>query len=245
MTWSGSLARAYAMRCLGARFALLVLELELEGSTRLSGKPPPGQGFLQAVLAQCSMQSLCFAGHGAVQGTDAMWGLFGALVLSHLVSLLWNVLCCMRHMAQQDESRRLVPQFSRRVKHVTEEIPVYGNISYLQTGHSSGFESSATPEFPEERESSHKKPTCYANLKTLKPQGRQQPEPSVGGTEIQYTDVVVMEPRWSEPEIWGWGVLKGREAPQLQSELYASVHADRYTAKFENKAYANNHALPS
>ncbi|KAM9119313.1 signaling threshold-regulating transmembrane adapter 1 isoform 1-T1 [Pangshura tecta] len=131
------------------------------------------------------------------------------------------------------------------VKHVTEEIPVYGNISYLQTGQSSGFESSVVPESQEEQESSPKKPTCYANLKMLKPQGRHLPESSVGGAEIQYTDVVVMGPRRSEPEIWGGGPLKGREATRPQSELYASVHADRYTAKFENQDYANNHAVPS
>uniref|UniRef100_A0A8C0G359 Uncharacterized protein n=1 Tax=Chelonoidis abingdonii TaxID=106734 RepID=A0A8C0G359_CHEAB len=89
------------------------------------------------------------------------------------------------------------------------------------------------------------KPTCYANLKMLKPQGRQLPESSVGGAEIQYTDVVVTGPRRSEPEIWGGGLLKGREATRPQSELYASVHADRYTAKFENQDYANNHAVPS
>ncbi|XP_050777389.1 signaling threshold-regulating transmembrane adapter 1 isoform X3 [Gopherus flavomarginatus] len=174
-----------------------------------------------------------------------MWGLVGALVLSHLVSLLWNIFCCVRHTAHRDESRKLLPQFSRSVKHVTEEIPVYGNISYLQTGQSSGFESSVVPESQKKQESSPKKPTCYANFKMLKPQGRQLPESSVGGAEIQYTDVVVTGPRRSEPEIWGGGPLKGREATRPQSELYASVHADRYTAKFENQDYANNHAVPS
>ncbi|KAH1182745.1 hypothetical protein KIL84_004237 [Mauremys mutica] len=229
-----SLARVYAMSCLGAMLTSLVQRL---------GRV--GQGSLQSVWALCSKQPFCFAGLGQVQGTGAMWGLVGALVLSHLVSLLWNIFCCVRHTAHRDESRKLLPQFSRSVKHVTEEIPVYGNISYLQTGQSSGFESSVVPESQEEQESSPKKPTCYANLKMLKPQGRHLPESSVGGAEIQYTDVVVTGPRRSEPEIWGGGPLKGREATRPQSELYASVHADRYTAKFENQDYANNHAVPS
>ncbi|EMP26581.1 Signaling threshold-regulating transmembrane adapter 1 [Chelonia mydas] len=200
----------------------------------------------EILLPNKPVQAVAVApGLGQVQGTGAMWGLVGALVLSHLVSLLWNILCCVRHTAHRDESRRLLPQFSRSVKHVTEEIPVYGNISYLQTGQSSGFESSAVSESQEEQESSPKKPTCYANLKMLKPQGRQLPESSVGGAEIQYTDVVVTGPRRSEPEIWGGGPLKGREATRPQSELYASVHSERYTAKFENQDYANNHAVPS
>ncbi|CAM4565227.1 unnamed protein product [Lepidochelys kempii] len=104
--------------------------------------------------SSCNCSNL--SGLGQVQGTGAMWGLVGALVLSHLVSLLWNILCCVRHTAHRDESRRLLPQFSRSVKHVTEEIPVYGNISYLQTGQSSGFESSAVSESQEEQESSPK-----------------------------------------------------------------------------------------
>lgn len=131
------------------------------------------------------------------------------------------------------------------MKHAPEESPLYGNISYLQTGYNAGSENSMVPEPQEQQESSPKKPTCYANLKTLNPQGRQLPEPSAGGAEIQYTDVMVIGPRRSEPEIWDGASLIGREAPRPQSELYASVHADRYAATFENQDYANNHALPS
>uniref|UniRef100_A0A8C8RFL3 Uncharacterized protein n=1 Tax=Pelusios castaneus TaxID=367368 RepID=A0A8C8RFL3_9SAUR len=88
------------------------------------------------------------------------------------------------------------------------------------------------------------RPTCYANLKMMKAQGQQLPDSSVGGVEIQYTDVVT-GPRWSEPEIWGGGPQKGREATRPQSELYASVHTDRYKTEFANQDYANNHAVPS
>ncbi|XP_067403083.1 uncharacterized protein [Emydura macquarii macquarii] len=225
--------------------------LDIQGNRVLTGSWVPHNALQLWDLRTSQLQkNLPFPGGptqglGEVRGTDAMWGLFGALALSHLISLLWNVLCCMRHTAHRDGSRRLLLQFRRSVKHEAEEIPVYGNISYLLKGQSSAFESSAVPASQEAQESSPKKPTCYANLKMMKAQGRQLLESSVEGAEIQYTDVVVTGPRWSEPEIWGGGLLKGKEATRPQSELYASVHTDRYTTKFENQDYANNHAVPS
>uniref|UniRef100_A0A8D0GEX6 Uncharacterized protein n=1 Tax=Sphenodon punctatus TaxID=8508 RepID=A0A8D0GEX6_SPHPU len=186
--------------------------------------------------------STCNCSHfpalGEVQGNCAMWGLLGALALSHLLSLALNIACCARRW-RRDEPGRFSLCFRRSGKTVAEDVPLYGNISYFQAGRNSGFETAAEAESLEGQDSSPQKPVCYANLKMKTPQDRQQQEPG-GECEIQYTDVLVMGTRQLEP-------LNEREAawPQgKESDLYASIHLERVTAKFTNQDYANKHTVP-
>ncbi|XP_019337963.2 signaling threshold-regulating transmembrane adapter 1 isoform X5 [Alligator mississippiensis] len=183
----------------------------------------------------------CFLGLEELQGSCALWGLLGALALFYLLSLVCNVLCCLRYKKVRDKLRSHVTRLRGSAAHLAEEVPVYGNIGYLQSGHGSGVHTVKTES---EREPRVKKPTCYANLK-LKSPGRLLPEAPAGSTEIQYTDVVLAGPRCSELEVWAEGCVAGREAAQPPGELYASVHTDRFLPAFENQDYANNHAVPS
>ncbi|XP_051021618.1 signaling threshold-regulating transmembrane adapter 1 isoform X2 [Acomys russatus] len=112
-----------------------------------------------------------------------------------------------------------------------EEVPLYGNLLYLQTGRLS-----QEPR-PEQQDPSSGGPgraaeeaMCYTSLQLRPPQGR---IPSAG-TPIKYCEVVLD----SEPK---------PQTPGPEPELYASVcpQTRRARASFPDQAYANSQPAPS
>ncbi|MBZ3869720.1 Signaling threshold-regulating transmembrane adapter 1 [Sciurus carolinensis] len=112
-----------------------------------------------------------------------------------------------------------------------EEVPLYGNLHYLQTGRLSQEPG------PDQQESSPGGPAraaeevmCYTSLQLRPPQGRM----ASSATPIKYSEVV----------------LDSESKPQAASpepELYASVCAQtrRARASFPDQAYANSQPAPS
>ncbi|XP_063081810.1 signaling threshold-regulating transmembrane adapter 1 isoform X2 [Cavia porcellus] len=110
-----------------------------------------------------------------------------------------------------------------------EEIPLYGNLHYLQTGRLSqepGQQDPPAGSSPRVAE----EVMCYTSLQLPPPQGR-IPSP---GTPIKYAEVVVD----SDPK---------PQAADTEPELYASVCAQtrRARASFPDQAYANSQPVPS
>lgn len=60
----------------------------MEAGAHIGGKRALGEG---------SQHFLCPAGLEELQGSCALWGLLGALALFYLLSLVCNVLCCLRY----------------------------------------------------------------------------------------------------------------------------------------------------
>ncbi|XP_041523242.1 signaling threshold-regulating transmembrane adapter 1 [Microtus oregoni] len=153
-----------------------------------------------------------------------LWALLGVVTVLLLVSLAV--------LLSQWTSRRSRSQEAQgRSGESVEEIPLYGNLHYLQTGRlseeprpegqdpSSGGPARATEEA-----------TCYTSLQLRPAQGR---IPS-SGTPIKYCEVVLD----SEPK---------PQASGPEPELYASVCAQtrRARASFPDQAYANSQPAPS
>ncbi|PNI99014.1 LOW QUALITY PROTEIN: SIT1 isoform 1 [Pan troglodytes] len=112
-----------------------------------------------------------------------------------------------------------------------EEVPLYGNLHYLQTGRLS-----QDPE-PDQQDPTLGGPAraaeevmCYTSLQLRPPQGR-IPGP---GTPVKYSEVVLD----SEPK---------SQASGPEPELYASVCAQtrRARASFPDQAYANSQPAAS
>nr|XP_048276533.1 signaling threshold-regulating transmembrane adapter 1 [Myodes glareolus] len=153
-----------------------------------------------------------------------LWALLGSVTVLLLISLAV--------LLSQWTSRRSRSQEGQGCSgESVEEIPLYGNLHYLQTGRlsqeprpegqdpSSGGPARATDEV-----------MCYTSLQLRPAQGR---IPS-SGTPIKYCEVVLD----SEPK---------PQAPGPEPELYASVCAQtrRARASFPDQAYANSQPAPS
>ncbi|KFO35369.1 Signaling threshold-regulating transmembrane adapter 1 [Fukomys damarensis] len=112
-----------------------------------------------------------------------------------------------------------------------EEVPLYGNLHYLQTGRLSQ-EPGPGQQDPSSGGSAKvmEEVMCYTSLQLPPPQGR-IPSP---GTPIKYSEVVVDSE--SKPQ-----------AADTEPELYASVcaQARRARASFPDQAYANSQPVPS
>lgn len=112
-----------------------------------------------------------------------------------------------------------------------EEVPLYGNLHYLQTGRLSE-ESRSEEQDPSSGGLARgaEEATCYTSLQLRPAQGR---IPS-SGTPIKYCEVVLD----SEPK---------PQASGPEPELYASVCAQtrRARASFPDQAYANSQPAPS
>ncbi|EHB09964.1 Signaling threshold-regulating transmembrane adapter 1 [Heterocephalus glaber] len=112
-----------------------------------------------------------------------------------------------------------------------EEVPLYGNLHYLQTGRLSQ-EPGPGQQDPSLGGSAKvaEEVMCYTSLQLPPPQGW---IPS-SGTPIKYSEVVVD----SEPKL---------QALDIEPELYASVCAQtrRARASFPDQAYANSQPVPS
>ncbi|XP_037653965.1 signaling threshold-regulating transmembrane adapter 1 [Choloepus didactylus] len=153
-----------------------------------------------------------------------LWALLGAVTLLLFISLV-------AHLSQWTSGRSRSYQKQGRSGGSVEEVPLYGNLHYLQTGR-------LTQEpGPDHQESASGGPTraaeevmCYTSLQLRPPQGR-IPSP---GTPIKYSEVVLD----SEPK---------PQASGPEPELYASVCAQtrRGRASFPDQAYANSQPAPT
>ncbi|XP_047381545.1 LOW QUALITY PROTEIN: signaling threshold-regulating transmembrane adapter 1 [Sciurus carolinensis] len=153
-----------------------------------------------------------------------LWALLGVVTLMLLISL-----AALLSQWTSDRSRSQPGQGCSGGS--VEEVPLYGNLHYLQTGRLSQEPG------PDQQESSPGGPAraaeevmCYTSLQLRPPQGRM----ASSATPIKYSEVV----------------LDSESKPQAASpepELYASVCAQtrRARASFPDQAYANSQPAPS
>ncbi|KAM8757610.1 uncharacterized protein AB9X84_010387 isoform 1-T1 [Acanthopagrus schlegelii] len=144
-------------------------------------------------------------------------GVLGALLL---LSLFLNIFCCVLRCRS---GKGICPKRKRqRSPRQMEDNPIYGNISYMQTGMTSLTETDPLHSRDQSRvnyDSQSKTQECYANLSLKAPRlqsGRSSPQ-------IQYSDVVHLEePTESEKDDEG-----NTDALSTMSDLYASVQTQR------------------
>uniref|UniRef100_A0A8D2DVP0 Signaling threshold regulating transmembrane adaptor 1 n=1 Tax=Sciurus vulgaris TaxID=55149 RepID=A0A8D2DVP0_SCIVU len=153
-----------------------------------------------------------------------LWALLGVVTLMLLISL-----AALLSQWTSDRSRSQPGQ--GRSGGSVEEVPLYGNLHYLQTGRLSQEPG------PDQQDSSPGGPAraaeevmCYTSLQLRPPQGRM----ASSATPIKYSEVM----------------LDSESKPQAASpepELYASVCAQtrRARASFPDQAYANSQPAPS
>lgn len=153
-----------------------------------------------------------------------LWALFGVVTLLLFISL------AMLLLQRTNAWSRGQPELRRSGGDV-EEVPLYGNLHYLQTGRLSQ-EPRPGQQDPSPGNSARvaEEVMCYTSLQLPPTQGR-VPSP---GTPIKYSEVVVD----SEPK---------PQAVDTEPELYASVCAQtrRARASFPDEAYANSQPMPS
>ncbi|XP_014934894.2 signaling threshold-regulating transmembrane adapter 1 [Leopardus geoffroyi] len=153
-----------------------------------------------------------------------LWALLGAAMLLLLISLAV-------HLFRWTSGRSQSHPGQRRPGGSVEEVPLYGNLHYLQTGRLSQEpgpdQQDPTPRGPS---TAAEEVMCYTSLQLRPSQGR-IPSP---GTPIKYSEVVLD----SEPK---------PQASGPEPELYASVCAQtrRARASFPDQAYANSQPAPS
>ncbi|XP_012318730.1 signaling threshold-regulating transmembrane adapter 1 isoform X3 [Aotus nancymaae] len=153
-----------------------------------------------------------------------MWVLLWAVTLLFLISLA-------AHLSQWTRRRSKSHPGQGCSGGSVEEVPLYGNLHYLQTGRLSQDpgpnQQDPTPGGPAR---AAEEVMCYTSLQLRPPQGR-IPGP---GTPIKYSEVVLD----SEPK---------PQASGPEPELYASVCAQtrRARASFPDQAYANSQPAAS
>ncbi|XP_004712497.1 signaling threshold-regulating transmembrane adapter 1 [Echinops telfairi] len=153
-----------------------------------------------------------------------LWAILGVVTLLLLLSLaahlsLWTRGQSRSHPGQESSGAPV------------EEVPLYGNLHYLQTGRLSRDKGPGQPDpVSGDPTRAAEEVMCYTSLQLLPPQGR---APSLG-VPIKYSEVVLD----AEPKA---------QAPGPEPELYASVRtqARRTQASFPNEAYANSQPAPS
>uniref|UniRef100_A0A8C0RHP1 Signaling threshold regulating transmembrane adaptor 1 n=1 Tax=Canis lupus familiaris TaxID=9615 RepID=A0A8C0RHP1_CANLF len=156
------------------------------------------------------------------------WGLWALLAVVSLLLLISLAAHLFRWTSGQGRSH---PKQERSGGSV-EEVPLYGNLPYLQTGRKL-----AEGRGPDQQDPTPRGPAmaaeevmCYTSLQ-LRPSQGHIPSP---GTPIKYSEVVLD----SEPK---------PQASGPEPELYASVCAQtrRARASFPDQAYANSQPAPS
>ncbi|XP_029776754.1 signaling threshold-regulating transmembrane adapter 1 [Suricata suricatta] len=171
----------------------------------------------------CTLELLA-PGIPSISGAWGLWTLLGAVMLLLLISLAAH-LC--RWTSGGSRSHPGLGHSGGSL----EEVPLYGNLHYLQTGRLSQEpgpdQQDPTPRGPS---TAAEEPMCYTSLQLRPSQGR-IPSP---GTPIKYSEVVLD----SEPK---------PQASGPEPELYASVCAQtrRARASFPDQAYANSQPAPS
>ncbi|XP_032252718.1 signaling threshold-regulating transmembrane adapter 1 isoform X1 [Halichoerus grypus] len=153
-----------------------------------------------------------------------LWALLGAAMLLLLISVA-------AHLFRWGSGRSRSRPGQGRSGESVEEVPLYGNLPYLQTGRLAQEpgpdQQDPTPRGPV---TAAEKVMCYTSLQ-LRPSQGHIPSP---GTPIKYSEVVLD----SEPK---------PQASGPEPELYASVCAQtrRTRASFPDQAYANSQPAPS
>ncbi|XP_020832774.1 signaling threshold-regulating transmembrane adapter 1 isoform X1 [Phascolarctos cinereus] len=162
------------------------------------------------------------AGFPGLHCAFGLWALLGVVTLLLLLALA-------EHLARWTREKNKAFQEQESPKRPMEEVPLYGNLTYLQTGRLPQkpgpiLQEQSAGDIPRVREEA----MCYASLQLQPPQGR-PPGPSAG-PPIKYSEVVLMlEPEQSAP------------TPRLpEPELYASVGSQTRRAAFPNEDYANS-----
>ncbi|KAL0978216.1 hypothetical protein UPYG_G00167600 [Umbra pygmaea] len=176
-------------------------------------------------------------------GSYALWIILVVVSTVLLLSVCWNILCCIATF-YADKGKKFLPRFRRSLSlrlRDMEDNPIYGNISYTQTRVDFPMNSSSVRdrEVRSVCQAPSKGQDCYANL-TLKPpkltSGRSSPQP-----KIEYSDVVtVQESQEAEMAIVA---NNNTDTMSVLSDLYASVQTDHtkiLDTVNDNDGYANH-----
>uniref|UniRef100_A0A8C5K343 Suppression inducing transmembrane adaptor 1 n=2 Tax=Jaculus jaculus TaxID=51337 RepID=A0A8C5K343_JACJA len=152
-----------------------------------------------------------------------LWALLGVVTVLLFISLA--VL-----LSQWTRGRSKSQQAQGRSERSVEEVPLYGNLHYLQTGQLSQPRPDQQDPSSGGSARAAEGVMCYTSLQLRPPQGRI----ASAGTPIKYSEVVLD----SEPK---------PSASDPEPELYASVCAQtrRARASFPDQAYANSQPAPS
>ncbi|XP_020040522.2 LOW QUALITY PROTEIN: signaling threshold-regulating transmembrane adapter 1 [Castor canadensis] len=153
-----------------------------------------------------------------------LWTLLGTVTLLLFISLaaLWSQRTSLQSRSQPGQGCS---------EAAVEEVPLYGNLHYLQTGR---LTQEPRPDQQDPSPGGPKRAAeevmCYTSLQLRPPQGRV----SSSGTPIKYSEVVV------DPE-------PKPQAAGPEPELYASVCSQtrRAGTSFPDQAYANSQPAPS
>ncbi|KAF5915711.1 hypothetical protein HPG69_011524 [Diceros bicornis minor] len=184
----------------------------------------PPAGTWRVGLGSNTPHPLTSTGIPSVTQAWGLWALLGAVTLLLLISLA-------AHLSRWTSSQSRSQPGQGRSGGSVEEVPLYGNLHYLQTGRLSQEpgpnQQDPTPGGPAR---AAEEVMCYTSLQLRPLQGR-TPSP---GAPIKYSEVVLD----SEPK---------PQASGPEPELYASVCAQtrRARASFPDQAYANSHPAPS
>ncbi|XP_068830834.1 signaling threshold-regulating transmembrane adapter 1 [Capricornis sumatraensis] len=179
---------------------------------------------MPAACGFCNCTDQLLPGIPSVTKGWGLWALSGAVTLLLLISLAV-------HLFQWTSGRSRSHPGHGCPGESVEDVPLYGNLHYLQTGRLSQ-EPGPDPQDSEPGGPARaaEEVMCYTSLQLRPPQGR-VPSP---GSPIKYSEVVLD----SEPK---------PQASDPEPELYASVCAQgrRARASFPDQAYANSHPAPS
>ncbi|KAG5836354.1 hypothetical protein ANANG_G00253680 [Anguilla anguilla] len=179
-------------------------------------------------------------GLGLLKGSFELWLLLAIVCTALLLSVCWNILCCISKYCT-DSGKKFLPRFRRslslRLKDM-EDNPIYGNISYTQTRVDLPVASSASSDHQKMKGASqgpYKSQDCYANLHLKVP----MPASGRSSPQIQYSDVVTL-PRAQAGAALGEEPATEEDSASLHSDLYASVESQRNKALANNEDYANH-----
>uniref|UniRef100_F6W069 Uncharacterized protein n=1 Tax=Ornithorhynchus anatinus TaxID=9258 RepID=F6W069_ORNAN len=187
--------------------------------------------------------SNCFliAGIPCLKEAWVLWGLFGVMALLFLLSLIGHlarwVKDCREGLPAGGPGNHplppLHPNFCCRVPGFAEEVPLYGNLPYLQTGEGGSPLRIPLTRFPLLQ--AGEELLCYASLRGQSLAGPAPASAPTAGPSpapaLQYSDVVMgptLEPA-TDPR-----------APR-EPELYASVDSQKRCTAFPDQDYANSH----
>ncbi|XP_028855113.1 uncharacterized protein LOC114801233 [Denticeps clupeoides] len=206
---------------------------------RSQGVISPG---LKTTPSTSKMAGNCSKSHTVIFeklcGSFELWVLVAVVTSLLVLSLCWNILCCVGNRCA-DKGKVFLPLFRRSIslkRREMEDNPIYGNITYTQS--TELVRHPTIPHDPKRAKSTVKKLSnardCYANLtlKVPKPEsGRGSPV-----AQIQYSDVVSV-PREQDVDT----TTDIADNTSLLSDLYASVDNKlKTTALDSTEDYANH-----
>ncbi|KAG9353386.1 hypothetical protein JZ751_017981 [Albula glossodonta] len=182
----------------------------------------------------------CPTGVGSLQGSFELWVLLAIITSLLVLSLCWNILCCVGTYCT-DRGKKFLPRFRRsrtnptlllcRLTSPTLVISTSKSERILPqagatTAHCNVFMLLSV---------SYKRQDCYANLQLKVP----KPASGRSSPQIQYSDVMTLPraQKGAEPEE---EPVAEADSASLHSDLYASVDSQRNKALANNEDYANH-----